>query len=114
MPKTPTNTGLPDKLKAGIESLSGQNLDDVKVHYNSAKPAQLEAYAYAQGSDIHLADDQEKTLPHEAWHVVQQKQGRAQPIQQKENVATNVDNRLENEADVIGAKALEVLQSKES
>lgn len=66
------NTGLPDKLKAGIEHYSGASLDGVKVHYNSAKPAQLNALAYAQGADIHLGPGQEQHLPHEAWHVVQQ------------------------------------------
>jgi hypothetical protein len=35
-------------------------MDDVKVHYNSAKPAQLNAHAYAQGTDIHIASGQEK------------------------------------------------------
>src|SRR5437588_3507228 len=39
------NTGLPDQLKSGIENLSGHSMDDVKVHYNSAKPAQLNAHA---------------------------------------------------------------------
>jgi len=67
---------LPDNIKHGVESLSGISMDDVKVHYNSAKPAQLNAHAYAQGTDIHPASGQEKHLPHEAWHVVQQKQGR--------------------------------------
>ncbi len=46
----PNNTGLPDNLKAGVESLSGMSMDDVKVHYNSSEPAQLNAHAYAQGS----------------------------------------------------------------
>ena len=78
----PNNTGLPDNLKAGVESLSGLSLDNVKVHYNSSEPAQLNAHAYAQGTDIHLASGQEKHLPHEAWHVVQQKQGRVQPTVQ--------------------------------
>ena len=45
-------------------------MDDVNVHYNSNKPAQLQAHAYAQGTDIHLGPGQEKHLPHEAWHVV--------------------------------------------
>lgn len=75
----PNNTGLPDNLKAGIESLSGIAMDDVKVHYNSDRPAQLQAHAYAQGIDIHVAPGQEQHLPHEAWHVVQQKQGRVRP-----------------------------------
>lgn len=75
----PNNTGLPDQLKSGVESLSGHSLDDVKVHYNSSQPAQLNALAYAQGTDIHVAPGQEQHLPHEAWHVAQQKQGRVQP-----------------------------------
>ena len=100
------NTGLPDKLKAGIENMSGQSLDDVKVHFNSAKPAQFQAHAYAQGTDIHLGAGQEKHLPHEAWHVAQQKQGRVQPTSQlKGNVNVNDDAGLEKEADVMGAKA---------
>jgi hypothetical protein len=99
------NTGLPDNLKVGIEALSGYNMDDVKVHYNSDKPAQLQALAYAQGSDIHIAPGQEQYLPHEAWHVVQQKQGRVQAtIQMKEGVTVNDDIRLEREADVMGDK----------
>jgi len=101
-------TGLPDNLKSGIENLSGYSMDDVKVHYNSSKPAQLQAHAYAQGTDIHLASGQEKHLPHEAWHVVQQKQGRVQPTRQlKSKVNINDDAGLEKEADVMGAKALQ-------
>jgi len=78
-PESAPANGLPSQLKAGIESMSGMGMDDVRVHYNSAKPAQLNAHAYAQGSDIHLASGQEQHLPHEAWHVVQQKQGRVKP-----------------------------------
>ncbi|NBP70967.1 MAG: DUF4157 domain-containing protein, partial [Cytophagia bacterium] len=63
-------TGMPDNLKSGIENLSGIDLSDVKVHYNSSQPAQLNAHAYAQGNQIHVAPGQEKHLPHEAWHVV--------------------------------------------
>ncbi len=105
--KKENNTGLPDNLKSGMEGLSGIPLDDVKVHRNSDKPAQLQAHAYAQGTDIHLGPGQEKHLPHEAWHVVQQKQGRVKPtIQMKEKVNVNDDARLEKEADVMGARAL--------
>lgn len=103
----PNNTGLPDNLKSGIESLSGMSMDHVKVHYNSSQPAQLNAHAYAQGSEIHVAPGQEQHLPHEAWHVVQQAQGRVQPtMQMKAGVAVNDDVGLEAEADVMGAKAL--------
>src|SRR5689334_17082968 len=31
---TPNRTGMPDQLKAGIESLSGMDLSDVRVHVN--------------------------------------------------------------------------------
>ena len=100
-------TGMPDNLKSGVENLSGYSMDDVKVHYNSSKPAQLQAYAYAQGTDIHIAPGQEKHLPHEAWHVAQQKQGRVQPtLQMKTGVAVNDEAGLENEADVMGQNAL--------
>ena len=43
--------GLPEPLKAGIEALSGMNLDHVRVHYGSARPAGLQALAYTQGTD---------------------------------------------------------------
>jgi hypothetical protein len=90
-----------------MEALSGLSLNDVKVHYNSAQPAQLNALAYARGSEIHLASGQEKHLPHEAWHIVQQKQGRVQPTLQKQaGVPVNNDSGLEQEADAMGAKAL--------
>ena len=105
--KKENNTGLPDNLKSGIENLSGYAMNDVKVHYNSAQPAQLNALAYAQGTDIHVAPGQERHLPHEAWHVAQQKQGRVQPtMQMKEGVPVNDDAGLEHEADVMGAKAM--------
>lgn len=101
------NTGLPDQLKSGIENLSGMSMDHVKVHYNSAEPAQLNAHAYAQGSDIHVAPGQEKHLPHEAWHVVQQAQGRVKPtVQMKNDVPVNDDVSLESEADIMGEKAM--------
>jgi len=100
-------------LKAGVENLSGYSLDDVKVHYNSAKPAQLQAHAYAQGTDIHVAPGQEKHLPHEAWHVVQQKQGRVKPtMQMKGRVNVNNDENLEKEADAMGGKALQFVGDK--
>ena len=122
--KKENNTGLPDNLKSGIENLSGYSMDDVKVHYNSAKPAQLQAHAYAQGTDIHLASGQEKHLPHEAWHVVQQKQGRVKPTLQMPkqsgdsatagkgpSIAINDDAGLEKEADIMGVKALQKVSS---
>jgi len=98
-------TGLPDPLKSGIEKLSGIAMKDVKVHYNSSRPAQLNAHAYAQGSDIYIGPGQEKHLPHEAWHVVQQRMGKVKPTIQMKTQGISNESRLEREADVMGTRA---------
>jgi hypothetical protein len=100
-----TGGGLPEDLRAGVESLSGVAMDGVRVNYDSQRPAQLAAHAYAQGSEIHLAPGQEQHLPHEAWHVVQQSQGRVNPTATIAGAAINDDPALEQEADVMGARA---------
>ncbi len=82
-------TGLPDALKAGVEQLSGYSLDSIRVHYNSSRPAEVQALAYTQGTEIHVGPGQEQHLPHEAWHVVQQMQGRVQPTMQMKGAAIN-------------------------
>ncbi len=105
--KKNNNTGMPDHLKSGVENLSGMDMSDVKVHYNSPTPAQLNAIAFAQGNHIHIAPGQQKHLPHEAWHIVQQAQGIIKPtVQMKQDITVNDDKRLEKEADIMGAKAL--------
>jgi len=97
---------LPDNLKNGIEALSGISMDGVKIHLNADKPAQLNALAYAKDTDIHLAAEQEKHLPREAWHVVVQKQGRVKPTTQlNPDITINDDAGLEKEADEMGSKA---------
>ena len=102
------STGLPDNLKSGIENLSGHSMDDVKVHYNSALPAQLKSHAYSKGSDIHIDPDQERHLPYEGWHTLQQKEGRIKPtLPATVEIDINNDHKLENEADMMGAKALQ-------
>ncbi|HEX3757333.1 MAG TPA: DUF4157 domain-containing protein [Kofleriaceae bacterium] len=106
----PNRTGLPDGLTSGIESLSGVSMDPVRVHYNSSEPSKVNALAYAQGSDIHLGPGQEQHLPHEAWHVVQQAQGRVSPTLQTKGGAEiiNDDHGLEHEADVMGERAAQM------
>ena len=102
----PVPGALPQQLKRGIEHLSGMAMDHVQVHYNSARPAQLQAHAYAQGAHIHLGPGQEKHLPHEAWHVVQQAQGRVRPtLQMKNGPMLNDQPALEAEADRMGVRA---------
>lgn len=98
-------TGMPDNLKAGIEDLSGFAMDDVRVHYNSDKPATVQALAYTQGTDIHVAPGQEQHLPHEAWHVAQQMAGRVEPTTEVGGMPVNDNPALEHEADVMGARA---------
>ncbi|WP_292388405.1 DUF4157 domain-containing protein [Methanosarcina sp. UBA5] len=100
--KSENNTGMPDNLKASVESLSGIDMSDVRVHYNSSKPAEVGALAYTQGTNIHVAPGQERHLPHEAWHVVQQKQERVKPTMQLKDVAVNDDKELEHDADLMG------------
>ncbi len=101
----PNRTGMPDSLKAGIESLSGIDMSDVRVHANSPKPARLDALAYTQGNQIYLGPGQERHLPHEAWHAVQQKQGRVRATGQFQVVWVNDNAGLEGEADGMGCKA---------
>lgn len=90
-------------LKSGMEGLSGMSLDHVRVHYNSIKPHQLGAHAYAQGASIHTAMAQSHHVPHELGHVVQQSQGwhvlQNKPVR---GVNINDDADLESEADIMG------------
>jgi hypothetical protein len=78
------NTGLlqsplkPFQLKD--ERPKGPSTAEIKP-FRSA-PGQLQAHAFAQGTDIHIAPGQERHLPHEAWHVVQQRKGRVKPTMQ--------------------------------
>ncbi|GEM_PF-4649108 len=99
-------TGIPDQLKAGLEQLSGFDLSSVRVHYNSLQPAKMEAHAFAQGTNIHLNSRQEQHLPHEAWHVIQQMQGRVVPTSSTGGLSINDDTLLEREADQMGTRAL--------
>ena len=100
------DTGLPDGLKSGMEAVSGYDLGHVKVHYNSAKPAAVQAHAYAQGSDIHLGSGQERHLPHELGHVVQQMRGMVRATKHMAGVGINDDPLLETGADRLGTLAL--------
>ena len=112
---TSKSGGLPEPLKSNMEQHSGVDLSQVKVFHNSSKPAaidrtinsgpevvqQQKTEAFAQGEEIHLAPGKDQHLPHEAWHVVQQKQGRVKPTQSN---GINDDPKLEKEADDMGAK----------
>lgn len=99
--RTSTISGL-GRLIAAAEHLSGVSLEDVRVHYNSPLPASLQAKAYTQGTEIYLGTGQERTLPHELWHTVQQKENRVRPSIPHGNV--NIEPVLEREADIMGRR----------
>ena len=97
---------LPTRLRSGIEQLSGLPMGDVRVHYGSSEPAKVDAVAFARGDSIHLAPSQDRLLAHEAWHVVQQRQGRVRPNLRVGGQPVNDDRGLEREADRMGARAM--------
>lgn len=97
--------GMPAGLRSGIKALSGMDLSDVQVHTGSSKPAGIRAHAYTQGNDIYVAPGQEQHLAHEAWHVVQQRQGRVAPTMELGGVGINDDAGLEAETDRMGEQA---------
>ncbi|MEM7038765.1 MAG: DUF4157 domain-containing protein, partial [Bacteroidota bacterium] len=99
--------GLPRFLKDGISKLTGIDLGDVKVNYNAAEPAKFGARAFARGKEIFLGSGHEKDLAHEAWHIVQQSQGRVQPTGKMNGIGINDNPQLEQEADEMGAKAMQ-------
>jgi hypothetical protein len=104
-PRGQKGDGLPYDLRAGTEALSGQAMDDVRVHYDSPEPARHQALALTRGTEIHLGPGQEQHLGHEAWHAVQQKRGPVGPTARSAGVAINDEPRLEDEASVMGQRA---------
>lgn len=106
------HTGIPTQLKERMEQSTGLSFDDVRVHYNSALPARLDALAYTQGNQVEIGPGQERHLPHELGHVVQQKLGAVRAnATHSSGVALNTDPALEHQADEIGAgKKLAIVQ----
>lgn len=111
---TESRTALPEPLRHGLEALSGVDLSDVRVHYNSPEPAKIGALAYTQGRHIHVAPGQETHLPHEGWHAVQQQEGRVASTTQTRGVGVNDDRALEREADRMGERAVRTPDTAES
>ncbi|HEY0195198.1 MAG TPA: DUF4157 domain-containing protein, partial [Kofleriaceae bacterium] len=102
----PGDGGLPATLRGGLEQLSGLDLEGVRVHRGSSEPARLNARAFARGTEIHLGPGNDADLAHEAWHVVQQLQGRVASTTRHGGAAINDDPGLEREADEMGARAV--------
>lgn len=97
-------TGIPLQLKERMEQSTGLSFDDVRVHYNSALPARLDSLAYTQGNQVEIGPGQERHLPHELGHVVQQKLGIVRAnARHASGVMLNTDSVLEHQADEIDA-----------
>ncbi len=92
---------LPCHVRNALELLSGFDMCDVRVHYDSPLPARMGARGFAYGIDIHLAPGAEDALEHEAWHVAQQKQGRVNATRRMGALRINDDNQLEDEAELM-------------
>ncbi len=107
-------TGIPAQMKAKFERSSGFSFDDVRVHYNSEKPAQLHAHAYTQGSEVFVAPGQEKHLPHELGHVVQQKSNEVKPTGEVGGMPLNDDEAMEDGADKLAEEAESSEESDEA
>lgn len=100
----PNLTGIPIQMKQDFERGSGLSFDDVRVHYQSEKPAALGSAAYTQGTQVYIGPGQERYLPHELGHVVQQKMGILKGTIMHHGGPTNRDPSLEQEADRIAAR----------
>jgi len=93
-------TGIPKAVQAKFEEASGLSFDDVRIHYNSSRPAQLNAYAYTLGNQVYLGPGQERHLEHELGHVIQQKRGMVKPDGYLNGLPVNRDPGLERAADL--------------
>lgn len=98
-PVAPNATGIPDTMKTRFENLSGFSFDDVRIHYNSDKPAQLQALAYTRGNQVYVGPGQEMHLGHELGHVVQQKTGTVRKTLTIGGLPVNDDKHLEHQAE---------------
>lgn len=95
----PDTTGIPAQMKQQFENISQLSFDDVRVHYNSCKPAKLQALAYTQGNQVFIGPGKEKYLKHELGHVVQQKSGIVKPNTYINGLPVNDNMDLENAAE---------------
>jgi|GEM_PF-3570729 len=112
---------LPERLRRVLERLSGYDLSDVRVYPGSPWPARIGARAFVLGSDIHLSPGAEDALEHEAWHAVQQKQGRVHATRlagfaphPSEDMGLNEEEKLEREADTMGRVARSLVRRGEA
>lgn len=88
---------------------TGENLNDVQVHFNSQKARGIGSKAFAHGNDIHFSDfnkgtnneEQQRILSHELVHILHQRKGKVNYFD-KDSAEKNY-NHLENDANSKGA-----------
>ncbi len=123
---TSTKTNMPEDVQTKMEGSFGTDFSDVNIHKNDSSATDMGAHAYTQGNNVHFAPGQydpsstkgQELIGHELTHVVQQRQGRVQAMAAKlgwgtsnqaatgnTGMAINDSPTLENEADIMGAKA---------
>lgn len=102
----PNLTGIPAQMKLDFEQRSGLSFDDVRVHYNSERPAGFQADAYTYGTDVYIAPGQKAALRHELGHVIQQKMGISHHDTVENGVPVSDAPGIEKQADEFGRNLL--------
>lgn len=108
-----SSNGLPQTVQAKMEQTLGADFSGVNIHAESSKASEAGALAYTQGKDVHFAPGQfqpdtqkgQELIGHELTHVVQQQKGQVRPTGEVNGMALNDDPGLEQQADIMGAKA---------
>ncbi len=103
---------MPGDVRGKMEAAFGADFAPVRIHEGPHAKA-IGAQAYTQGTDIHFAPGQyqpdsqrgQELLGHELTHVVQQAEGRVRTMVHAKGAPLNDDPALEQEADVLGARA---------
>lgn len=103
----------PEAIKQKFGAALHTDFSTVRFHPESSRATQLEALAVTQGKDIDFAPGQFQPatssglelIGHELVHVKQQEEGRVAPTTEVAGMAVNNQPELEQEADILGAKA---------
>jgi uncharacterized protein HemX len=64
---------VPPQLQARLQRLSGQSNQTVRVSSGEFRGSAQVTNAHARRGSVHLVANAPSLLPHEAWHVVQQR-----------------------------------------
>ena len=97
---------LEAQAKANVSKVTGVNVHDAQVTFDSPRPIQLKANATAQGLQVDIGPQQEDHLEHELGHVAQNKK---QPVQANKKASNgtliNDEKDKEKYADEVDTKA---------